>query len=191
MWSTWKVSNSQIFAQYTGTQSNMSYWDRFLLHIRSDLHCQCMIHHRAGFNHLMTPFKVNHAKIMNQIIVKVNPTYLSIHSCALANLSGAETIIITTMHTSLPPNLWAVHHQRNKMRHYLHQWVTVCLDAVHQRSDDGVELAGQRGERDESTCDATTDPHTQLLLLFLELTEAGQKTTTQGVYVLSHKEREL
>ena len=68
---------------------------------------------------------------------------------------------------------------------YLHQWVTIRLDAVHQRPDDGVELAGQGGEGDESPCNTATDPHAQLLLLLLELTQASQKTATQRVYVLS------
>ena len=50
---------------------------------------------------------------------------------------------------------------------YLHERVTLCLDAVHEWSDDGVQFWWKGGEGDKGPCHAAVDAGLHSLVLLL------------------------
>ena len=50
---------------------------------------------------------------------------------------------------------------------YLHESITLCLDTVHEWSDDGVQFWWEGGEGDKGPCHAAVDTGLHPLVLLL------------------------
>ena len=62
---------------------------------------------------------------------------------------------------------WSLFSSSLDLPSYLHEHVTLRLDAVHERSDDGVEFGMEGGEGDEGARHATVNVGLHPLVLLL------------------------